>query len=408
MQTGLTIKMNDLKTYVCLLLFIIPLIPLEGLYYINRLSYNFIYLFLMVVDVIVIAGCYFMHLCKTHKCEKITVIMLLMSIYNIALTAFLGGDLYGVVGVWVYSITMIFLIELYKERMRFFLYTVLFYLEVLLVLNLVLIALFPDGMYAGDALQYGKIWLFGYKSTLQCYVFPAVIVSLMFSAYNKCYKNTLFLLVISHIICLAASNSMLLMGLLFLDLIVFVRLYKKKFITKKIFYISICGIIFGNILIVGFTEAFLANQTVQYIIYSILGKNATLSMRTSNWAAVLPEILSSPFLGFGYTSSLTREVLYGRVTAHAHNIFLELLYENGLVGLLIFVLFNILIFNKLYKNYEKTSSRVIFCAIVVIYVMYIFENLFRKSSVLIWAIFALGYYCDKIDTIFLKEKGART
>lgn len=131
-------------------------------------------------------------------------------------------------------------------------------------------------------------------------------------------------------------------------------------------------------------------------------------MRTSNWAAVLPEILSSPFLGFGYTSSLTREVLYGRVTAHAHNIFLELLYENGLVGLLIFVLFNILIFNKLYKNYEKTSSRVIFCAIVVIYVMYIFENLFRKSSVLIWAIFALGYYCDKIDTIFLKEKGART
>lgn len=233
MQTGLTIKMNDLKTYVCLLLFIIPLIPLEGLYYINRLSYNFIYLFLMVVDVIVIAGCYFMHLCKTHKCEKITVIMLLMSIYNIALTAFLGGDLYGVVGVWVYSITMIFLIELYKERMRFFLYTVLFYLEVLLVLNLVLIALFPDGMYAGDALQYGKIWLFGYKSTLQCYVFPAVIVSLMFSAYNKCYKNTLFLLVISHIICLAASNSMLLMGLLFLDLIVFVRLYKKSLLQKR-------------------------------------------------------------------------------------------------------------------------------------------------------------------------------
>ena len=49
------------------------------------------------------------------------------------------------------------------------------------------------------------------------------------------------------------------------------------------------------------------------------------------------------------------------------------------------------------------SARVIFCAIVVFYIMYIFENLFRKSSVLIWAIFVIGYYSDKIDKVFSKK-----
>ena len=77
MQTVLTIKKNDLKTFVGILFFIIPLIPLEGLYYINRLSYNFIYLFFMAVDVIMIVGYYFMRLCKSHKCERITIIMML-------------------------------------------------------------------------------------------------------------------------------------------------------------------------------------------------------------------------------------------------------------------------------------------------------------------------------------------
>ena len=376
---------------------IIPLIPIEGLFYLNKSIYNLLFLYLTVADALLILCMWITGFTRRKNVNIAAVFLFALAAVNIFLTIMKNGDKRGVFGVWLYSIPLIMLFETNRNNIYSFLKTVLFYLETLIIVNLVLVLLRPQGLFSSAYSEYGKMWILGYKSSLQCYVFPAVIISLLLFSYGKNTKNAIILLIISHVVCIAESNGMLLIGLAIMDAIFITKLYKRKVINRKLLFFSIIGIVIANIVIVLFTNAFLSNSAVQYITYSVLGKNSTLSMRTANWAAVWPAIKDSPLVGYGYTSSEVRTILYGRETAHAHNLFLELLYENGIAGLMIFATFNFVIIHKLSINIEKDSSKILFFALLVFYIMYIFENVFQKSSAFIWLIFMLAYYSKWID-----------
>lgn len=386
------------------ILLFIPLIPLEGLYYIQNAAYNLLYLIgTLAVALAVILRWVYSALDK-KKINYAILVMLLMAVYNILVTVFKHGDLKGAGGVWLYTIPLLMLADLNRKRLDVFLKAALFYLEFLIVVNFLLTLVFPDGMYNEDVLKYGKMWLLGYKSTLQCYVFPAAAISLLLSAYENSYKNTLFLLVVSHLVCITESNGMLLMGLALIDVVVLAGLYKKNRFSKRVLVVAAIAIIAANIIVVLFTSSFLSNSVVHYITYNILGKDATLSMRTSNWQAVIPAIKANPVIGYGYTTAAQRQLLYGRETAHAHNIFLELLYEGGLIEFCCFIWFNSLVFKRIYRNFNRPSARVIFYLLAVFYVMYIFENVFRKTSSFIWLIFLLGYFAYDVDAVLSRLK----
>ena len=388
---------RDATKCIAYLALIVPLIPLEGLYYLNKPVYNIIYLIGAMTVASIVCVYWIIAILKGRKAGYATLLFAAMAMYNVVLTLVTHGDIQSVVGVWLYAIPAVLLLELTREHLALFLKVILLYVEFLLIVNLILIICAPGGMYAGDAAQYGKMWLLGYKSSLQCYVFPAVTIGLLFSAYSGKYGNILLILGISHLICVAESNGMLLMGLALFDFIVVTKLYRKKYISKHMMIIVAVGIVVANVIIVLYTNAFLSNHIVQYILYSVLKKNATLSLRTNNWAAVWPVIKQNPIMGYGFTTQEVRTAMYGRETAHAHNLFLELLYEGGILQLLMFLLLNISIMYRLYKNYRKGSSRIIFLSLIVFYIMYIFENVFRKTSSMIWLVFCLGYYTRMLD-----------
>ena len=399
LQHGKISRKNLSTRYLGYLVLIIPLIPIEGLFYLNNTVYNLMFYYWMVLNALIITGYWVMKLFRDKKrIGRAVLILMMLAAYNVVLTIGRHGDIRGVIGVWLYTLPVVLLTEINRNRMSDFLKVVLFYLEFLIIVNFLLTLIYPNGMYAVDVSRYGKMWILGYKSSLQCYVFPAVVISLLFSAYGRHYKNTLFLLLISHAVCISESNSMLLAGLVLIDLVVITRLYQKEIISRKALIITVGVIIAANVVIVFFTSSFLSNSAVQYVMYSLLGKNATLSLRTSNWKAVIPAIISNPLIGYGYTWKSSRAILYGRETAHAHNLFLELLYENGLISFILFALFNFIIIKRLYKNFKNTSSRVIFYALVIFYAMYIFENVFQKSSSFIWLLFIVGYYTNNINT----------
>lgn len=70
---------------------------------------------------------------------------------------------------------------------------------------------------------------------------------------------------------------------------------------------------------------------------SVLGRDSTLTGRTEVWAAVLPAMKHQPLLGYGFGSFWTddRRQLYDIPTAH--NGYLDILLELGIVGLALFV-----------------------------------------------------------------------
>jgi len=80
--------------------------------------------------------------------------------------------------------------------------------------------------------------------------------------------------------------------------------------------------------------------------YSESGNASTLTGRTNLWNAVWPEIESKPILGHGYRASrfVSEEVEGAFAEAgNMHNSFLEVLYNNGLAGLVPILLINVLI-----------------------------------------------------------------
>jgi O-antigen ligase len=87
----------------------------------------------------------------------------------------------------------------------------------------------------------------------------------------------------------------------------------------------------------------LANESV---VFGALGRDATLTGRTTLWAVVLASISEQPWLGYGYNafwqgwSGSSALVLseVGWDTPHAHNGFLDLALDLGLLGMAILVI----------------------------------------------------------------------
>jgi O-antigen ligase len=84
--------------------------------------------------------------------------------------------------------------------------------------------------------------------------------------------------------------------------------------------------------------------------YRESGQATTLTGRTLLWKAVMPAILHRPILGHGYLSSTFVEMQVNAVNWAApqlHNGFVEVLYNNGLIGLVLIVAINFVIARSL-------------------------------------------------------------
>jgi O-antigen ligase len=89
------------------------------------------------------------------------------------------------------------------------------------------------------------------------------------------------------------------------------------------------------------------------------GESSTLSGRTNLWAAVWPEIEHKPILGHGYRASrfVSAEVEGTFAEAgHIHNAFLEILYNNGVIGLLPILITNAIIVANLGRALNRPAT----------------------------------------------------
>ena len=90
-----------------------------------------------------------------------------------------------------------------------------------------------------------------------------------------------------------------------------------------VFVALICGLFVFELLV-----ALLQSSWVEYIVVELLGKNLTLTNRTSIWATVVSEFFNSPCLGYGVRDTVDL-FLYNDLYFSAHNQYLQSLYESG-------------------------------------------------------------------------------
>jgi exopolysaccharide production protein ExoQ len=231
-----------------------------------------------------------------------------------------------------FYITMRFSI---RDQIRLFSWT----LMGVVVLNILFSLAFPSAGIE-TAIHTGA-WrgLYGQKNGLgRSMVFCAMIFSLL--ASSKLRNKLLWwigLLLSVALVLLSTSKTALSLMILLLILPSFLQYLRLRY----------------NVLLPSLLAAFLTLSVVivlvvgnQEVIFTSLGRDATLTGRTDIWDAALEQVSNRPLLGFGYKSFWLEEGLQSREifyrtswkVPNSHNGYLDLLLDLGGLGLGAFLL----------------------------------------------------------------------
>jgi O-antigen ligase len=143
--------------------------------------------------------------------------------------------------------------------------------------------------------------------------------------------------------------------------------------------------------------AILVFQNVAGLL-GLLGRDLTFSGRTNIWQAVLEAIMQRPLLGYGYAAfwnglqgqSANVILALGWAVPHAHNGFLEVWLQLGLVGLSLLIATLVVAIRDFSVCFTPTRSRAVdwYAGILIIIVLYNFAEpfLIRERS-LAWLLY---------------------
>lgn len=241
---------------------------------------------------------------------------------------------------------------------------------ILLLINFITIILFPGGFYLNSSGYSGNYFL-GYDNNLITYIFPALALSFT-NSLNKNGKivlKSIFLLIISFCsIIFTWSATGIVSMVIMIALFLVYTINKKDFPIKK--YIVVALILFIGIVFLRFQNIF------SFIIEGWLKKDLTFTGRTYIWDIFISEIKKSILIGHGIVDS--KYLILTLNAGHAHNYFLQILYQGGLLTLSMFLGFFFSAINKVKNcNEKKYVGIVIFTYLIsFIFEAYSLTNMF--------------------------------
>jgi O-antigen ligase len=130
--------------------------------------------------------------------------------------------------------------------------------------------------------------------------------------------------------------------------------------------------------------------------YNQSGQATTLTGRVDLWKIIWPEIVARPIMGHGYQASRFLSAEVQGVFAEAgqtHNSLLEPLYNNGILGLLMIVMMNVVIVRNLFAAMKDHSDPVTHYLAAGSFAMY--ANLF------VWGMFTAGPFGGQPNSPFI-------
>lgn len=215
-----------------------------------------------------------------------------------------------------------------------------------LVVNLTMVATGIAGRYVIS--EDGSItawYLLGIRTRVTDCLFPALIISLIINSLEgrRVSISTILVLTvgITQVFLLEVSTALLGLAIFFVTYLVLnVMPASRSFFRSR------------NIIFLGFIACILVVVVgVQGYIGSLLNlafsKEATLTGRTFVWTSAVRIIAVSPIFGYGINDRFGAFAQWRGTTWQAHNEYLQLLYDGGLIALVLFALFVIQSFRSL-------------------------------------------------------------
>ena len=223
-----------------------------------------------------------------------------------------------------------------------------------------------DGLWRG---------IFAHKNILSRSIGLAIIFPILYIFENKIFTYTTVFsicgIVMSILLMYFANGKTGILGVIFTIFLIYPILSFKYLLDR-----------FKNIKVIIFISSFLISIFLIYlvsinssVIINAVGGDVTLTGRVLLWPLVLEAIYIKPILGFGFgsfwASPAANEILnyINWLPPHAHNGFLEILLDIGLVGLLLFTILIGKIFIRSAMNLSFRNREAIIIIVIMFYLI---------------------------------------
>ncbi len=230
----------------------------------------------------------------------------------------------------------------------------------------------------------------GGKNALSVFLIPSIFILILNSLEkNDRLTKITFLLIVLCLATIIMGTSGT--GIVASASAIVLLLVARKFQPNKFIYLTVILSLYALFLV--FTEFFL-NTNAWLNFVNILGKNSTLTSRTTIWQIVSELIKENWLFGagrgveFGYVNTWGGDVSH----SEAHNFILEILMCSGIVGL---ILYGTLFFKAVKRlDMSITKHKIIFIALCVLLINGLTESTVNNFLV----ITILGIACRYATT----------
>ena len=316
------------KDYLICALLILPFMKPNGIPNINRLV-NTMYTALMVFSFFILA----LRVILRHaKLNAYTYFLFAFMGWLVLRTYAMGGHTSSLLEMMMRFCGIVVLIHLYSQKAKVLVWGFMINFELIIYLNFICLLLFPHGMYVSAQNGNWNNWLLGYDNHWFIVYFGACFILFCYAELFGSIFRPFLLFCVIHVSSLIVMSGAIIIGLAVIDIVWLFRIFRTPVFNYKTLWLATIGV---NVLLLFFGSSGFIN----FIIYSVLHKSsATLLSRQRIWNTTIASIRENFLFGIGKQRTVDRITLYRNSHAsNAHNFFLEILYEGGIVALLLFL-----------------------------------------------------------------------
>lgn len=341
-----------------------------------------------------IAGIVILFLCvRSRLWKKLPSLFILFAalLFIICLASLINGDSLKRALEYSFATLLFCLLVEYGilSDIRHFLQAQMWFFGTLIVLNLITVLVFRNGMYI--YVRYAECWLLGFKSGHFVYHLAFLFFTLMYAFL--CDKKKLYLAYIGLALTLLSTILVKNATALFILIPFTIIMILPKILdfTKVMNILTYTGIgVALNLVLVVFRR----QDLFYWLIVNILHKRPDLTYRIQIWDGALKEIREHLVIGQGY-----RNFFLPGTGETTHNQYMEMLYKGGIIGLIIFIIILAIVIILLFKNRKNREAKWISLFLGGFFIMFVMEQ-FAFSFFFFLLLFA--WHCK--DLVKLAEE----
>lgn len=297
--------------------------------------------------------------------------------------------LYHAVMIIISIIAVTLLIDLFSNNAWSMTGGLMLNMELLIYANLISVLMYyPAGMY-----DYSCYFL-GYHNSFILYVLPAIAIALLYMRTTGARGRPVLLISAGCLSVFITWSATSVCGLAVFGLVLLLgRTKLRSWITfPRILTVTLAIDLFISVFRVMNRAAWVA-----WIIESLLHKQVTLTGRTDLWDKFYRLFEKSPWVGYG----IAAEVMKGTGLT-AHNQWFHFLLEGGIIGLVLFLLFNIVVGRRLTRRQNSRNVFIFYGAFAALYTIFIADV--YMGSPWFFALYVLAYHIDRFEAVPARPK----